>query len=111
MYSHETRYGNAQGAQTDMRDLDFLAEVLSKHSSMVSILGSRHASLQIVRSFWQRGDVRGGLNAVLQSAGKLLLLLFALLGGECLGKMCQVLHEMYGKTSGKDSNIIAGPCL
>ena len=52
-----------------MRDTELLAEVTAKHNSMMSILGSRQASLQIVRSFWQRGDFRGALNAVLQSAG------------------------------------------
>lgn len=58
----------------DAAETDFLAEVLSKHGGVLSILSSRQASLQIVGSFWQRGDVRGALNAIVQSAGALSLI-------------------------------------
>ena len=61
-----------QGPQAGVSEMQLMTEVLSKHSSIMSMLGSRQASLQIVASFWQRGDVRGALNAVLQSAGDAL---------------------------------------
>ena len=63
---------HVQGLQAEMSEMQLMAQVLSKHRSMMSILGSRQASLQIVASFWQGGDVRGALNAVLQSAGDAL---------------------------------------
>lgn len=67
-----------------MRDADFLVEALSKHGSMMSILGSRQASLRIAKSLWQRGDVRGALNSVLQSAGENSRVAEVLLAASCL---------------------------
>ncbi|CAD7704236.1 unnamed protein product, partial [Ostreobium quekettii] len=44
-------------------DIELVSEVMSKRGKMQQILASRHSNLQLLRSFWTRGDVRGALRA------------------------------------------------
>ena len=46
-----------------------MGQLLANHDTVVSILSSRQASLQVVKGFWVQGDVRGALSAMLQAAG------------------------------------------
>ncbi|KAL3143621.1 hypothetical protein ABBQ38_002418 [Trebouxia sp. C0009 RCD-2024] len=50
-------------------DTELMTQLLTKHQTVMSILSSRQATLQIVRGFWAQGDARGALTATLQSAG------------------------------------------
>lgn len=50
-------------------DTELMSQLMTKHQTVMSILSSRQASLQVVRGFWAQGDARGALSAVLQSAG------------------------------------------
>ena len=46
-----------------------MAELMAKHQTVMSVLSSRQATMQVVKGFWLRGDVRGALTALLQSSG------------------------------------------
>jgi len=58
-----------QGYCAQVSDTEVLAQLMAKKQTVVSILSSRQATLQLVKSFWVRGDVRGALAALLQSSG------------------------------------------
>lgn len=58
-----------QGYCAQVSDTEVIAQLMAKNQTVMSILGSRQASLQLVSSFWARGDVRGALAALLQSSG------------------------------------------
>ena len=58
-----------QGYCAQVSDAEVIAQLMAKNQTVVSILSSRQATLQLVRSFWARGDVRGALAALLQSSG------------------------------------------
>lgn len=44
-------------------DIEVVTEILGKRDTMRQILAARHSNLQLLRSFWNRGDVRGALRA------------------------------------------------
>eukprot|EP00803_Ostreobium_quekettii_P002702 evm.model.scf_775.5 EVM.evm.TU.scf_775.5 scf_775:43867-49059(+) len=44
-------------------DTEFLSEMMAKRQTMQQILATRQSNLQLLRSFWTRGDVRGALRA------------------------------------------------
>lgn len=50
-------------------DTELMTQLMTKHQTVMSILSSRQATLQVVRGFWAQGDARGALAAMLQSAG------------------------------------------
>ena len=50
-------------------DTELMTQLMTKHQTVMRILSSRQASLQVVRGFWTQGDARGALAAMLQSAG------------------------------------------
>lgn len=50
-------------------DTELMTQLMAKHQTVMSILSSRQATLQVVRGFWAQGDARGALAAMLQSAG------------------------------------------
>ena len=50
-------------------DTELMSQLMTKHQTVMSILSSRQATLQVVRGFWAQGDARGALSAMLQSAG------------------------------------------
>ena len=50
-------------------DTELMTQLMAKHQTVMSILSSRQATLQVVRGFWAQGDARGALAAILQSAG------------------------------------------
>ncbi|KAL0021600.1 hypothetical protein WJX79_002836 [Trebouxia sp. C0005] len=56
------------GYCAQVSDTEVIAQLMAKNQTVMSILGSRQASLQLVSSFWARGDVRGALAALLQSS-------------------------------------------
>ncbi len=58
-----------QGYCAQVSDTEVIAQLMAKNQTVVSILSSRQATLQLVKSFWARGDVRGALAALLQSSG------------------------------------------
>ena len=58
-----------QGYYAQVSDTEVIAQLMAKNQTVVSILSSWQATLQLVRSFWARGDVRGALAALLQSSG------------------------------------------
>ena len=70
---YKQQYMCLQGQNTHVPDTEVMAELMAKHQTMMSILSSRQGTLQIVGSFWARGDVRGALAALLQSSGVLQL--------------------------------------
>jgi len=67
-----------QGYTAQVSDAEVMTELMAKHQTVMSILSSRQATLQVVRRFWARGDIRGALAALLQSAGASSLWLYAL---------------------------------
>lgn len=68
-----------QSLRTSVSDTEVMAQLMASHHTVMSIMSSRQASLQVVRGFWARGDVRGALAAILQSAG-IPLFVIAMLG-------------------------------
>ena len=50
-------------------DTQLMTQLMAKHQTVMSILSSRQATLQVVGGFWAQGDARGALAAMLQSAG------------------------------------------
>ena len=50
-------------------DAEVMAELMAKHQTIMGVLSSRQATLQVVRGFWMRGNVKGALTALLQSSG------------------------------------------
>ncbi|KAL5715624.1 hypothetical protein ACHQM5_017419 [Ranunculus cassubicifolius] len=47
-----------------MNDENVLEDLMRNHDIFISSFHSRLAKLQVVKYFWQRNDVKGGLNAV-----------------------------------------------
>ncbi|PIA29541.1 hypothetical protein AQUCO_05900045v1 [Aquilegia coerulea] len=47
-----------------MNDENVLEDLMQNHDTFIGCFNSRLAKLQVVRYFWQRNDVKGGLNAV-----------------------------------------------
>ncbi|KAF5176398.1 Katanin p80 wd40 repeat-containing subunit b1-like protein [Thalictrum thalictroides] len=47
-----------------INDENVLEDLMQNHDSFMGCFNSRLAKLQVVRYFWQRNDVKGGLNAV-----------------------------------------------
>ena len=54
-------------------DTEVMAQLTANHQTVMSILSSRQATLQVVKGFWVRGDARGALSAILQAAGMRLV--------------------------------------
>lgn len=58
-----------QGYAAQVSDIEVMAQLMAKNQTVLSILSSRQATLQVVSGFWARGDTRGALTALLQSSG------------------------------------------
>ena len=58
-----------QGYVAQVSDIEVMAQLMAKTQTVRSILSSRQATLQVVSSFWAKGDIRGALTALLQSSG------------------------------------------
>lgn len=58
-----------QGYTAQVSDIEVMAQLMAKKQTVLSILSSRQATLQVVSGFWARGDTRGALTALLQSSG------------------------------------------
>ena len=50
-------------------DTEVMAQLTANHQTVMSILSSRQATLQVVKGFWVHGDAGGALSAILQAAG------------------------------------------
>lgn len=51
----------------DITDEETLAEMLGKHAKMQAIVSTRLSTLQVVKGFWAKGDVRGAIAALKRS--------------------------------------------